>query len=419
MRPFRSLVVPVSIAVVAGCADQAPTAPITRLPRALTASETHLVAASNDFAFRLFREVAGEQSPDSNLFISPLSVSMALGMTYNGAAGTTAQAMDTTLGFGGMTLDEVNHSYQGVIDLLRGLDSRVDFTLANSVWYKQDLALEPSFLDVTHTYFDAQVQSLDFSAPSASQTINDWVNAQTNGKIAEIVPGPIPDNLVMYVIDAVYFKGAWVTQFDPSLTKPGPFTLADGSTASVPMMSFANPASVQIAYVAGVQLLDLRYGGGAYSMTIAMPDNPAAMDTLVAGLTRQRWDTWITALDSAPGQVAMPKFKLTYGLRMKDVLTALGVGVAFIPCDGRAPDCADLTRMRSVRDLYVSEVLHKTYVDVNEEGTEAAGATEVAVATLNNASLWFVVDRPFLFTIRERFSGTILFLGRIMNPAAT
>jgi len=419
MSLFRPFVVSVSIAVVAGCADQGPTGPIAHLPRNLTASETNLVAANNEFAFRLFREVAREQSPDSNLFISPLSVSMALGMTYNGAAGTTAQAMDTTLGFGGMTLDEINQSYRGVIGLLRGLDPRVDFTLANSIWYRQGVSFEPAFFDVTHTYFDAQVAGLDFSAPSAPQTINDWVNAQTHGKIPEIVASPIPDNMVMYLINAVYFKGDWVVQFDKSRTTSAPFTLVDGSTASVPTMSFADLAPVQVGYVGGVQLLDLRYGGGAYSMTIAMPENPAAMDTLVSGLTRQRWDAWVAAFESVARQVAMPKFTLTHGLRMNDVLSALGMGVAFIPCDGRAPDCADLTRMRSVRDLYISEVLHKTYVDVNEEGTEAAGGTEVGIALLSNSSPWFVVDRPFLFAIRERFSGTILFLGRIMNPAAT
>ncbi len=418
MSSLRSrLLVSLAVAVAAGCADGTPTGPINHLPRDLTASETHLVAVNNDFAFRLFREVAQRSNPDDNLFISPLSVSMALGMTYNGAAGTTEAAMQNTLGFTGMTRDEINRSYRGVIDLLRGLDPHVDFTLANSIWYRQALTFEPSFFDVTRTYFDAQVSGLDFAAPDAARTINDWVNTQTRGKIPEIVPDPIPNQMVMYLINAVYFKGAWVVQFDKSLTAPAPFRLADGSTTNVPMMRFQEPSMVRAHRDADVQLLDLRYGGGAYSMTIVMPVGATRLDSLVAGLSPLRWNAWVAALDSSRYDVSLPKFKLEYKLGMNDVLTALGMGVAFIPCPAE-PDCADLTRMRPVRDLYIDTVVHKTYVDVNEEGTEAAAVTAVGVG-ITSMPPSIVIDRPFLFVIRERFSGTILFMGRIMNPAAT
>jgi serpin B len=417
MTPFRTFVASASIAVVAGCADHgSATGPITRLPRDLTASESQLVAVSNDFAFRLFREIAHQASQDSNLFISPLSVAMALGMTYNGAAGTTEQAMQNTLGLGGMTRGEINQAFRGVIDLLRGLDPRVDFTLANSIWYRPELGFEQSFFDVTHAYFDATVRGLDFGAAGAAQTINDWVNGQTRGRITSIVPDPIPADIVMYLINAVYFKGSWVVQFDKSLTAPAPFTLADGATTSVQTMAFAHEATVRAWWDPSIQLLDLRYGGGAYSMTIVMPRDAATMDSLLAGLTPQRWDAWIASLDSTKGVVFLPRFKLAYELRMNDVLTALGMGVAFIGCPA-APDCADFTRMRSVRDLFISVVMHKTFVDVNEEGTEAAAATSVGMAPTSTPPS-IVVDHPFLFAIRERFSGTILFMGRIMNPAA-
>ncbi len=405
-------------AALAAChAGEPVTSPITSLPRSLTPSEAQLIGAGNDFAFRLFREIARESSPDLNLFISPLSVAMALGMAYNGAAGTTAAAMQAALGLDGMSLHEVNRSYQTVIELLRSLDPRVDFTLANSIWYRREFTFEQAFLDTCRTYFDAAVQGLDFASPDASPTINGWVNNQTRGKITSIVPDPIPGDMVMYLINAVYFKGTWVTQFDKSRTAPGPFTLANGSSTSVPMMRFASPAPVRSGGDASALVLDLRYGGGAYSMTIVMPRGTGGLDSLLAGLTHERWDGWIAGLDSSKADVIMPKFRLEYGLKMNSVLAALGMGVAFTPCPA-APDCADFTRMRSVRDLFISDVRHKTFVDVNEEGTEAAAATAVGIG-VTSAPATIIVDRPFLFAIRERFSGTILFIGRIMNPAAT
>jgi serpin B len=423
-RGPRLLLECAAVALAAGCADGPVTGPITRLPRELTASETHLVAVNNDFAFRLFQEIAREEGPAKNLFVSPLSVAMALGMTYNGAAGTTQQAMQDVLGLGGMSLPEIDQSYRSLIALLRGLDPRVDLTVANSIWYRQGFSFEQSFLDTTSVYFDAAVRGLDFAAPGAAPTINGWVSDQTHGRITSIVPDPIPSDLVMYLINAVYFKGDWVVQFDKSRTAPTPFTLADRSTTTVPMMWFKAPATVRVAggfYPqpggSGPLVLDLRYGGGAYSMTIVMPWDPAGMDSLAAGLTLQQWNAWIAALDSTKAFVSLPKFTLEYQLKLNDVLAALGMGVAFVGCPA-VPDCADFTRMRSVRDLFISEVMHKTYVDVNEEGTEAAAATSVGIAP-TSAPPSVVVDRPFLFAIRERLSGTILFMGRIMNPAAT
>jgi len=418
MSRFRSFVAAAGLVATAGCAEPgAVTGPIAGLPRDLTPSETQLVSRGNDFAFRLFRAVAARSSGDSNLFISPLSVGMALGMAYNGAAGTTQAAMQSVLGFDGMSLSEVNQAYRGVIDLLRGLDPRVDFTLANSIWYRQDYTFQQAFLDTCQAYFDAAVRALDFTSSTAASTINGWVSAQTRGKITSIVSDPIPDGMVMYLINAVYFKGAWVTEFDPSRTAPETFTRSDGSAVSVPMMRYASGAWVRVAGDAAVQVLDLRYGGGAYSMTIVMPRDAAGMDSLLSGLTLERWDAWIAGLDSVRTEVVLPKFKMQYALKMNDVLAGLGMGVAFVGCPA-VPDCADFTKIRAERDLFISEVRHKTYVEVNEEGTEAAAATSVGFgATVAPQAI--VIDRPFLFAIRERFSGTILFIGRMMDPAAT
>jgi serine protease inhibitor len=389
-------------------------APITHLPRPLTASETHLVTVSNQFAFTLLREVA-RQTRDTlpNLFISPLSVTMALGMTYNGAAGTTEAAMRQTLALDPMTTPEVNEAFHGLIDLLRGLDPRVRFQIANSIWYRQGFTVEPAFVDVNRTAYDARVEGLDFGSPAAPQRINDWVSTETQGRITRIVPTPLPSDAVMYLINAIYFKGDWTQQFDRARTRPQPFHLSDGTAVSVPTMSTDKPASILTYRDGTVQVADLHYGGRAFSMMVVMPRDSAALDSLVQGLTAEQWNGWVAGLDSASLDVSLPKFTLTNDLLLNSMLTALGMGIAF-DCD--PPEMADFTRMHVPQEVCISTVKHKTFVDVNEEGTEAAAATAVGIG-FTSVPQPIVVDRPFLFAIRENLSGTILFLGMITNPA--
>jgi len=418
---MRSIVRPLLAAaigiVVARCGEPSLTAPqpITALPRTLSAAETGLITADNRFAFNLFGEIARQASPDSNLFVSPLSAAMALAMAYNGAGGTTQAEMQQVLELDGMTLDDVDQSYRSLIGLLRGLDPQVAFTIANSVWYDPNpvYAPTPDYLATTRTYFDARVESLDFKSPSAAPTINAWVSDQTHGKIPTIVPDPIPPYAVAYLINAIYFKGSWTARFDKGLTRPGTFRLVNGAAATVPMMKHGRTVPIAIASVNGVTVLDLPYGGEAFSMTIALPQDAAGIDSLVQGLTEERWRGWVAALDSGSFEVVIPKFTLTYGLTMNDVLRALGMPSAF--CDAPHPD---FTRLNPSGALCVSDVRHKTFVDVNEEGTEAAAATSVEIG-VTSLPASVQVDRPFVFAIRERLSGTILFLGRVMNPTAT
>lgn len=403
--------------LVTGCRTEAEpepepvVTPITGLPRPLTAAEDRLVAADNRFAFNLFQRIARRAGPDSNLFLSPLSVAMALGMAYNGAAGATEQEMQHALELDGLALDDVNQSYRSLIALLRGLDPHVAFTLANSVWHRPDFTPLPEFLDATRTYFDARVESLDFRSPTAAPTINRWVSEQTQGKIPTIVPDPVPDDVVAYLINAIYFKGDWTAQFDKASTRPAPFTLRDGATTTVPMMTHGRTVTLGLAADGGVTVLDLPYGGGAFSMTIALPRDAGGMDALVQDLTAERWNGWTAALDSASASVYLPKFTLTYGLRMNDVLSTLGMPSAFC-----GPWDTDFSRLDGRGQVCITEVRHKAFVDVNEEGTEAAAATSVGIGPTSLPPS-IVVDHPFVFVIRERLSGTILFMGRVMNPA--
>ena len=386
-----------------------PSGPITALPRALSPAELKLIEADNDFALKLYREL-DRQAPAENLFISPLSIALALGMTYNGADGTTFQGMTDALELHNMSIEEVNQAYRDLIDLLFRLDPAVEFHIANSIWYREGMTFEQAFLDANREYFDAEVSALDFASPQAAQTINDWVSDNTAGKIEDIVRAPIDANLVMFLINAVYFKGNWTSQFDKSLTRDAPFTLADGTQKQVETMFHEEEADVRRYSDDLVDVVDLAYGGDAFSMTILVPRIGVPLDDVVASLDGQRWGALTSGLIDGATVVGMPKFTLEYEIELNDVLTALGMGDAFIG------GVANFSNLRRQNDLYISAVTHKTFIEVDEEGSEAAAATVVAIGETSAGPAPFLVNRPFLFVIRERFSGTILFMGKVLDP---
>jgi len=386
---------------------------ITALPRALTAQEQQLIQADNRFAIKLLRETYSElRDTLPNLFVSPLSVAMALGMTYNGAATTTEDAMRSTLELDGMTVDQVNHANQSLIALLRGLDPRVKFQIANSIWYRLGFTVEQPFLDANRTYYDARVAALDFTSPTAVPTINAWVNEQTQGKIEDIIAA-IPGDVVMYLINAIYFKGDWMQQFDKKLTAPLPFHLQDGSTVNVPTMTYGTEATIRETWTPTARIIELPYGGGAFSMTIVLPREGLTVDSVLSVLTLDDWNSWIAALDTTSAELYLPKFKLENSLSLVNPLTSLGMGVAF-------SDAADFSKINRAGGLTITDVLHKTYVDVNEQGTEAAAVTAVVVGVVCVCKPPPVrIDRPFVFALRENLSGTILFMGVIRHPPAS
>jgi len=404
------------VALVTACND--PSGPsngtprITALPRALSSGEQAVISASNAFGFSLLRELDRTRA-DSNIFMSPLSASMALGMTMNGAAGPTFDEMRSSLGFGTRPSSEINASYRSLIDMLRGLDPSVDFRIANSIWYRTGFPFEATFLEESKQFFDAKVSPLDFAAASAAPTINDWVKESTNGKIDKIVDGPISDDVVMYLINAIYFNGSWTTRFDRSLTKPDQFTTVNGTAASISMMRRTD--TVRVAETGDAQVVELPYGGGAFTMTIIAPKPGKPIGGLVSSLSTQSWDAWVAAAASRSVELYMPKFTLRWEALLNDPLQSLGMRLAF------QGDNADFTRMsRTAGDrLYISKVKQKSFVDVHEEGTEAAAATSVEVSVTCTCGPQVIrIDRPFVFAIRERLSGTILFLGKIVRPPA-
>ena len=404
------------VVFISACGD--PNAPsgaaprITALPRPLSAGEQAVIGASNAFGFGLLRELDKTRA-DSNIFMSPLSASMALGMTMNGAAGQTFDEMRAALAFGTRPAEEINTSYRSLIEMLRALDPTVDFRIANSIWYRAGFPFEQTFLDESRRFFDARVSGLDFASPSAAPSINDWVRQSTNGKIDQIVDGPISNDVVMYLINAIYFNGSWTTRFDRNQTRTEQFHTIGGTTAPIAMMRRTD--TVYVAETADAQVVDLPYGGGAFSMTILLPKQGKTLGAVVSSLTAESWASAVANTTPRSIELQMPKFTLRWEALLNDPLQALGMRQAF------NAGGADFTRMsRAAGDrLYISRVKQKAFVDVHEEGTEAAAVTSVEIRVTCACGPQVIrIDRPFVFAIRERLSGTILFLGKIVRPPA-
>ena len=376
--------------------------------RAVTETEQKVVDAQNRFGIELFRAVSRDEGP-KNVFISPLSVSVALGMTLNGADGETYEEMRRTLEFHGLTQTEINESYRDLIDLLQGLDPEVIFEIANSIWYRKGMQVEQAFLDANEDYFDSEVRELDFTDPAAADAINGWVDEKTRGKIEKILDG-IDPGVVMYLINAIYFNGTWTYEFDKDDTKDLPFANADGSSTTVPMM--AQQADLAFFESDRFQAVDLPYGDSLYSMTVVLPREGVSVSDLSDELDEETWRDWMSRFEPRQVSLSLPRFKMEYEKTLNDILSSMGMGIAFDP--GRA----DFSRIRSSGGLWIDYVKHKSFVEVDEEGTEAAAVTVVAIvecAGCGGSMVAMHVDRPFLFFIREQHSGTILFAGQVMT----
>jgi len=384
-----------------------PPAQLTRLPRELTADEVRVSQAANQFAFSLFRRLS-DALPDSNVFVSPFSVTMSLGMTMNGANGTTLEQMRSTLGFGASELAEINAGYRGLMSLESGLDPSTTFTIANSVWYRAGYPVHQSFLDVVKATFDAEVKASPFDAATVGQ-VNEWVSANTRGKIPTILDAVSPND-VMFLINAIYFKGSWRDRFDPANTRDGTFQTIEGTPQTVKMMYRPDGAGkVSLGWSDVGEMGELTYGNGAFVMTVVLPRNGTDVNAAVAALDTASWRVAVEAMRETQADVQFPKLKLAWGRDLVTDLRAMGMVVPF------QGGMADFTRMSpGGRNLFIAFVKHKTYVDVNEEGTEAAAVTATGIRVVSMAP-GFRVNRPFVFAIRERFSGTILFIGKIVR----
>lgn len=373
----------------------------------LSPAEQQIAASGNDFSFALFQQLAKSQ-PGVNVFVSPLSASMSLGMAMNGANGATFEAMRSALRLGAGDMGQINAGYRGLIGLLRELNPTTTFQLANSIWYRNTFAFNQPFLDTTKSYFDAQVQGLDFADVARSlATINGWVSTNTAGRIPTILDDITPDE-VMFLINAIYFKGTWQLQFDPNATAPSTFIAADGTSQSVPFMNRPEHLSPEFraGSAEGLSIAELPYGNGVFAMDIVLvPSSTASIDSVAARLNASTWAALIASLDDTDEAFAMPKFALTYDRTLNDDLSALGMGVAFT-------DQANFSGMSAV-PVKLSFVKQKAFVTVDETGTTAGASTVTGVVA--TALREMRVDHAFIFAIRERQTGTIVFLGKVLK----
>ncbi|HVP37553.1 MAG TPA: serpin family protein [Candidatus Saccharimonadales bacterium] len=398
-----------------GCAKDALVNPPDALKaRALDASiqpaVNQVVAGANQFALDFYGQL---RTQPGNIFCSPQNISTAFAMTCAGASGTTRDEMVRVFHF--PQLGDTLHAAWGAVlaSLNRGATlGGYELSLANRLWGQQDFTFLQPFLDITRKSYGAELQRLDFlHDPGGSRsTINTWVENQTHGRIQNLMPPDAVTNATRLVLtSAIYFKGLWATQFDARNTVPAPFHVAPGVERNVPTMSAELDCSEGRG--TGVGLLELPYRGKDLSMVILLPDSLDGLAGLEDRLDAASLDAWIAGLHATRMRVMLPKFTVTTYVSLVSMLQALGMQAAFVPGD------ADFSLMDGGRDLFISAAVHKAWVQVNEEGTEAAAATGVSVG-VTSVPPGFVVNHPFLFLIRDNVTGSLLFLGRVTDPSS-
>jgi len=372
--------------------------------------DSRLVAANTAFGFKLFAEVA-KQDAGKNVFISPASVGLALAMTYNGAVGETKQGMERALEIQGMHHDELNRAYAQLRKALESADPKVELNIANSLWARKGVTFNPAFIERDKQFYGAEVTALDFGDPAAPATINSWVSDKTKGKINHIVD-QIDAQSILFLINAIYFKGKWSIELDKAKTKEDTFTTFAGQQKRVPMMHQTGKYNYYEAKE--FQAVSIPYGDGRASLYVFLPAASSSLDAFQKNLTAANWETWMKQFTQTDGSIAVPRFKVEYEVGLNDALKALGMGIAF---DANRADFSGI--VQGSERAYISRVKHKTFAEVNEEGTEAAAVTSVEMRTTSarvQKTFQLIVNRPFLCAIRDNRTGTVLFVGSITDP---
>jgi serine protease inhibitor len=363
-----------------------------------------IVTADNTFGLNLLQTlIAGATG---NVAISPINVAMALQILYNGAAGTTQQAMTQTLQLGALSTQDLNNANAALQASLLNPDPEVQVIVANSLWMHPDNnPVLASFTQTDQTYYGATVGDLS----GAPANVNAWASAATNGLITDILPNANYAEVVAVLANTIYFKGQWSTAFDPSQTVTAAFTLVDGS--SVPSQMMHQSGSYAYLQGANFQAASVPYGQGRFSMLIVLPNSGVSLSTFAAGITPRDISGWVSQLQMTQGSIALPRFTSTYGVSLPPALSSLGMGIALC-----ASNLADFSALAP--SVCVSDVEHKTVVEVDETGTVAAAGTTVSVGPTAIAAPMFTMtmDHPFLYAIRDDLTGEWLFVGILVNP---
>ncbi|MCF8359539.1 MAG: serpin family protein [Prolixibacteraceae bacterium] len=364
-----------------------------------------LVEADNSMGIDLFQRICQEK--DENVTISPLSISLALAMTYNGAKEETKLAMQEAMHLSGLTANEINQGYKYLVDALLAADPKVTLDIAQSIWYRDDMNVIPGFIEVNKTYYDAKVSELDFSSPNALDIINGWIEDKTHDKIRDMID-EIESTHVMFLVNAIYFNGTWKTSFDETLTRKQPFTKEDGTTIDVDMMCASDSVNYQVNEL--FSSVELPYGDGNFNMVILLPVYGKTCNDIITEITPEKWKQWMGNFTMTYlSTLQLPKFKTEFEMKLNDILSAMGMEIAFNPR-------ANFKGITTDTDIWIDYVQHNTFIDVNEKGTEAAAATVVAMEWRSAVNM-FVANKPFVYAITEKETGAILFIGKMMEPA--
>ena len=379
------------------------------VPINLTSEQIRLIESENKFAFDIFIETLKSSELSKNIIISPLSISVALSMTLNGANGSTREAMLEALRIKGISTDIINNSYKNLTGKLLNIDKRILISVANSVWTENNFTAKKPFTSILTDYYGAEYKSFDINDPQAPKQINLWIEGKTNGLIKEMIE-KLNDNTVMLLINAIYFKGKWKSQFNPKNTVQSSFYKQDGASSVVPMMK--QTSEYKIFQGNGFVMAEFPYGQGNYVMDIILPDQQTGLNRIIPDLTEKNYKIWIDNMREMKTDLSFPRFKFGYKKQMKDILTSMGMGIAFT-------DNADFSNI-SDDDLLINDVIHQAFIETNEEGTEAAAATvvEIGLTSMPVSNFILNVDHSFIYIIRESTTNTILFMGTVADPLA-
>lgn len=370
-----------------------------------------LIEADNEFGLELFQKIR-QSDNNENIMVSPLSVSVALAMAYNGASGETKAEMEKTLKLNGLTTSQINDTYKTLISAIQSSDENVVFEIANSIFYRQGFPFKQNFTDINESVYNAEVSGLNFNLPEAVTTINNWVAEKTHDKIPTIINQINPLD-VMILINAVYFNGIWQEKFEQEGTHNLPFTKEDGTVIQVPMMN----KTEKLEYASNdlFRAVKIPYGKGQYNMVVMLPVNGITSKNVISSFTFEKWGAWMKSFSiQNKVDVTLPRFKFEFETGLNSILSAMGMEKAFLP------GLADFSGI-SDEKIYISSVKHKSYIDVNETGTEAAAVTSIIFTTTGEVIpdpevIYFTVDKPFVFAITENDTGAILFIGEVANP---
>lgn len=369
---------------------------------------TELIKADNEFGLGLFRSLLMDGECPENVMISPVSVAIALGMTYNGAEGTTKTAFEATLKLKDFTREEINKIHFALVNYLLSADHQITLGIANSIWYEKLFNIQESFISTNKRYYNAEIRSLDFNDPLALKTINDWIASRTNQKVSNTLDR-IPPDAVMYLINILYFNGLWKYAFDEKHSFYGDFY---GGSNDLVVKYMKSRNSYNFFQNDLLSMVELPYGNGDFVMDILLPAKGKEIKDILEQFSPSNWEYWLEGLKKTENMIVqLPKFKYEYKTLLNESLCSMGLGEAF---DSRA----DFSGINPYEDLFISRVIHQTFIDVNEKGTEAAGVTIVEVVkTTSGASIpSFIANRPFIYAIRETKTGALLFLGQTGIP---